>query len=235
MAGISFVLTGSKSLEEFSSLVDTVLETHDSINEQLVLFLKKKAQEAGIHALDFHPTMLRLLQKHSGLGLRVIKTPADETVIACHACGNMLHELAWRCPYCDCPLLDLVGMRLRKIELSGEPRKFVESRRGEWSHGDWLSFKGSVEWNFGLVPEDRLGSLLEKEKAAYWAEEERSSWEMSCASGTRESYLEYLRRFPYGFNADGARERLAKLERGSSTMSNTERLNPMPVRATPEL
>jgi hypothetical protein len=51
---------------------------------------------------------------------------------------------------------------------SGLVRSWVEERDGQWDHAGWLEFLRNTTRRFGSLPADRVGLLLEEEKARYW-------------------------------------------------------------------
>lgn len=68
---------------------------------------------------------------------------------------------------------------LRHWELSGEPQRWVEERRGEWDHGDWAALLGALQWS-GLWPIDpaAVARVLEEARLRFLEGQElaQSRW-----------------------------------------------------------
>jgi hypothetical protein len=60
------------------------------------------------------------------------------------------------------------GDPLQALDRSGLVQWWVEGRGGHWDHEGWLEFLRMALHQFGPLPVDRVGLLLEQEKRRYW-------------------------------------------------------------------
>ena len=66
-------------------------------------------------------------------------------------------------------MASIVEMNLARLSKTTLAKEFVERHNGEWNHRDWLEFCAFLEQNgYTPIDLDRVGLLLEKEKAAYF-------------------------------------------------------------------
>lgn len=83
---------------------------------------------------------------------------------------------------------------LRRWEESGQPRRWVESRQGQWNHADWLSLLETLQASeFWPLDPDAVSDVLDEVKTRYgnlrrwrgsgqpgrWIESRRGQWSQS--------------------------------------------------------
>jgi hypothetical protein len=57
-----------------------------------------------------------------------------------------------------------------KLSASGLVKKFVQDKNGAWGHPDWLGFLSGIRAaGYRALSDSDVGSLLEEEKARFWA------------------------------------------------------------------
>jgi hypothetical protein len=56
---------------------------------------------------------------------------------------------------------------LERLATSGLIKRWVKERRGTWDHAGWLAFLATATAQFGPLPADHVGLLLEEEKRCY--------------------------------------------------------------------
>jgi len=66
-------------------------------------------------------------------------------------------------------MASLAEMNLTRLSNTTLAKDFVIAHHGEWNHRDWLEFCASLEQKgYTPIDLDRVGLLLEKEKAEYF-------------------------------------------------------------------
>ena len=68
----------------------------------------------------------------------------------------------------------IAEINLTRLERTTLPDDFVRDHNGEWDHQAWLDFCACIEKKgYTPVDLDKVGLILERKKAEYWAEKSK--------------------------------------------------------------